>query len=638
MKTGKRTATLLMGITIAFTGIFGRFALTVNAAQTGVRGYVERLYTLVLEREPDTNGINDWVNAMNNGTSAAECAAGFFGSDEFRQREYTDDAYLTVLYRSILGREADQAGIEAWANLLSEGYPRNQVLADFIGSDEFTRICESYGVTRGDYAVTDLLDVNYRAAEFVRRAYRLILGREADPDGLRSWTESLANGSITATGLVQGFFGSNEFTSRNTSNEEYVSILYNTMLSRNGDPEGMNTWLSFLDSKGVSRNYILKGFADSAEFISLCESYGLPKGTVDLNEPRDWNPNRNTFIINAYLTAFGRMPDADELNGWAREFAAGTAAKVFLNAVFDDAGLPSMTPSDAITKIYETALGRVPTSSELSAGRTFIASNGIPAFINTIYEKPEFSEFCEGYGVGSIYNVGLNVIEGKIYYFDGTSMRTGWQTVDGRRYYFDQDNGYAATTGWKFIDGLKYYFNDDGTLCQDVDPIIGMQDSYYVTVNIQTNTIMIYAQSETGNYDIPVRAMICSCGVGGSTVTGDFTIERLGRWRELMGPCWGQYCSRITGNYLFHSSWYYRDGDIYSLSVTQFNQLGRNASHGCVRLTVMDAKWIWEHCNGSRVHVFASPEGIPFDRPAPYPAVAISGDYGYDPRDPAITG
>ena len=638
MSLGKRAASLLLGLTIAFTGFFGRSVFLASAdSRGGVTGYVERLYITVLQRQPDQAGIDSWVAAMSTGTSAAECAAGFFGSDEFRNRELSNDEYLTILYDAMLGREADEGGLAAWSALLEDGYPRNQVLADFVGSDEFTAICNSFGVTRGDYAVTDVLDVNYRAAEFVRRAYRLILGREADPDGLRDWTERIANGSITATGLVQGFFGSQEFLSRNVSNEEFVSILYNTMLSRDGDPPGIQTWLSLLDAKGVSRNYILKGFADSAEFCALCDNYGLPKGTVELDEPRDWNPDRNVFIINAYMSAYERMPEAGELNDWARAFTGGTAAKVLLNAIFDSISLPSMTPSDAITQIYETCLGRRPSDAELRSGRAFIATNGIPAFIDSIYGSEEFASFCEGYGVGSIYNVGLNVLDGKIYYYDGTSMRTGWQTIEGRRYFFDPER-YSAVIGWRFIDGLKYYFNEDGTLCQDVDPIIGMQSSYYVTVNIQTNTIMIYAQSETGNYDIPVRAMICSCGVGGSTVTGDFTIERLGRWRELMGPCWGQYCSRITGNYLFHSSWYYRDGDPRSLSVTQFNQLGRNASHGCVRLTVLDAKWIWEHCNGSRVHVFSSPEGIPFDRPVPYPAVAISGDYGYDPRDPLITG
>ena len=103
-----------------------------------------------------------------------------------------------------------------------------------------------------------------------------------------------------------------------------------------------------------------------------------------------------------------------------------------------------------------------------------------------------------------------------------------------------------------------------------------------------------------------------------------------------MGDVYGQYCTRISGNFLFHSAWFYEAGNHQSLSVRQYNLLGQNASHGCVRLTTADAKWIYENCNGSSVHVFTNNQPAPFDKPTPPRAVPVHGDYGYDPTDPAL--
>ena len=220
------------------------------------------------------------------------------------------------------------------------------------------------------------------------------------------------------------------------------------------------------------------------------------------------------------------------------------------------------------------------------------------------------------------------------------SKLTGWQRIDGQKYYFDPANGGKAATGWTWIDGLKYYFDKDGHLVQNVDSIIGHKDSYYVTVNCATQTVMVYAQDEPGGeYNGPVRAMVCSTGgPGNETIQGTFPITKGDRWGTLFNDSdyvYGQYVSVISGNYLFHSCWYYRNGDSDSLSVSAYNKLGTACSHGCVRMSVADCKWVWENCagNNSTVRIYTADEPAPFDRPEVIPAVAISGDMGRDPTD-----
>ena len=109
---------------------------------------------------------------------------------------------------------------------------------------------------------------------------------------------------------------------------------------------------------------------------------------------------------------------------------------------------------------------------------------------------------------------------------------------------------------------------------------------YYIVVNKKTNVATVY---ETKNKK-PIKAFLVSCG--NATPTGTFYTKAKYRWKTLIGPVYGQYNTRITGSILFHSVWYYRNGDKASQSVSAYNKLGTTASHGCVRLNVASAKWI----------------------------------------------
>ena len=67
------------------------------------------------------------------------------------------------------------------------------------------------------------------------------------------------------------------------------------------------------------------------------------------------------------------------------------------------------------------------------------------------------------------------------------------------------------------------------------------------------------------------------------------------RWHYFKKfKCWAQYAYYIEGDIMFHSVLYKeKDGPVTQSSV---NNLGRKASHGCIRLSVEDAKWIHQNC------------------------------------------
>lgn len=154
-------------------------------------------------------------------------------------------------------------------------------------------------------------------------------------------------------------------------------------------------------------------------------------------------------------------------------------------------------------------------------------------------------------------------------------------------------------------------------------------NDYYIKVNKGTNVVTVYTYK--GNK--PVKAMICSAGE--PTQTGTYYTPAKYRWKELIGPSYGQYSTRIYGGVLFHSVFYWTNGDKSSMSTSAYNLLGTLQSHGCIRLLVKDAKWIYDNCAlGTKVIIFnGTSKDDPLGRPT-YGKI-LNGKYtNWDPTDP----
>lgn len=157
---------------------------------------------------------------------------------------------------------------------------------------------------------------------------------------------------------------------------------------------------------------------------------------------------------------------------------------------------------------------------------------------------------------------------------------------------------------------------------------------YYIKINRQQNCVTVYALDSKGKYTKPVKAFACSVGVNNATPTGTFSIPAKYRWHTLMGGVYGQYCSRIHGGVLFHSV-FYSSQDPSKLAYNSYNRLGQTASHGCVRLNVEDAKWIYDNCPvGTKVTIYDSKDPGPLGKPTPVRIDVNSPYRGWDPTDP----
>lgn len=176
------------------------------------------------------------------------------------------------------------------------------------------------------------------------------------------------------------------------------------------------------------------------------------------------------------------------------------------------------------------------------------------------------------------------------YYLDSWGgMHTGWLSLNGTWYFLDYDSGYMHT-GWAWAGGQYYWFNEDGSLgsvdCTWRDMFQWAQ-SYYSSTNwlMLTDTSGCRTAIYYGRHGAwrPVKEWICSPGAPATpTVTGK-------------GYSFGNgftcyYYTQFYGDYLYHSVLYYQN----SFRVMD-GRLGMHLSHGCVRLDIDNAKWIYDN-------------------------------------------
>ena len=112
--------------------------------------FVTRCYEEALNRTPDSEGLANWTNSLvDRSLSGTQLAYGIIFSPEFMNNNYSNEVFVTILYNVCLNRAPDADGLNNWVTALNNGADRLEVFRGFAHSDEFTGICNNYGIVRG---------------------------------------------------------------------------------------------------------------------------------------------------------------------------------------------------------------------------------------------------------------------------------------------------------------------------------------------------------------------------------------------------------------------------------------------------------------------------------------------------------
>ena len=222
---------------------------------------VYRMYDSAFGRAPESDGQNGWTTALQKGLSVADMASGFAGSQEFvaTYGPLDNQHFVEQLYRNVLDREGEAAGVAGWTNALNtHTMSRGQVLAGFSESNEHIQKLAPV-VSAG------ICDVNETTAS-VARLYDAAFNRLPDGNGLLGWKDAVDHGMSLST-VADGFVFSAEFqnTYGNLSNQGFVEQLYHNVLDRAGEAAGVAGWTAALASGQMDRGDVLLGFSESLE-------------------------------------------------------------------------------------------------------------------------------------------------------------------------------------------------------------------------------------------------------------------------------------------------------------------------------------------------------------------------------------
>ena len=184
---------------------------------------------------------------------------------------------------------------------------------------------------------------------FVARLYDTLLLRPADEQGLLEWTALLENHKATGADIIKGFIESDEFKAQNYSDEDYITVLYHALFYRTPDNTGLSQWLAVLDAH-LSQNYVCHGFIGSDEFRALCKKYNILPGKLDVSGILDDNlipRNSYTACTSLYFRETLMMPDLK--HGLRHSFLNAIMLQKLLKALFSAMNLKRKTLMTVIT-------------------------------------------------------------------------------------------------------------------------------------------------------------------------------------------------------------------------------------------------------------------------------------------------
>ncbi len=158
-----------------------------------------------------------------------------------------------------------------------------------------------------------------------------------------------------------------------------------------------------------------------------------------------------------------------------------------------------------------------------------------------------------------------------------------------------ESTGVVDETTWNLI------FNDIHVVLPNATPKPTPEPTpvpFHIVVDVANQVTSVYGRDEQGDYTVVVRQMLCSTGKKATpSAVGDWVLNgRHATW--CIFPKWGnsyaRYWTRINSDIAFHSP-IYTSVSNSAMQIKSYKALGKRASHGCIRLSVWDAKWIYDN-------------------------------------------
>lgn len=282
-------------------------------------------------------------------------------------------AALKQIFSQVLGREADQAGLDYFMNQLSNGVDIGQIKNIIASSDESKRnitnlylknlnrpptdselnsdiakLVHNYTLSQVEQIILAAQQDYLRIESIVRNAYISILQREADSGGLDYWIKRLNGGlsewqmrmtianSPEGSGLLDAIYKKHlgrsptigEITydiGRLVSGITMAAVEAYVAGASNSDP--VSKFLKSLYTSALNRTIDVGGFVHYARVIrdtnTVANCIAVRAEVLNSTEFRGRNLSNADFIETLYRSLFQRSSDVGGKQFWVNQLASG---------------------------------------------------------------------------------------------------------------------------------------------------------------------------------------------------------------------------------------------------------------------------------------------------------------------------
>lgn len=226
----------------------------------------------------------------------------------------------------------------------------------------YIKITSSYsGNDAYDFYVKQSTVTPSPVTDFVSRLYKYCLNRDPDDSGLSYWASLLSRKELTGAQVAQNFVFSPEFLQQNIDNYEFMNRLYLAFFGREYDRDGRNYWINCMRYNGMSRRTVAANFINSAEFLSICNSYGIVRGSIGSSGTSATRSQIESYVKRCYTQILGRSGDSDGINYWTTLIQNGQSRPVDVAKSFvgsREFSLKQLNNTEFVKVMYRAFMGR----------------------------------------------------------------------------------------------------------------------------------------------------------------------------------------------------------------------------------------------------------------------------------------
>lgn len=231
-----------------------------------------------------------------------------------------------------------------------------------------------------------------QATAQVYRLYRATLDRAADPNGLLAWADHLVGGTRSLTQVTAGFVGSIEFqtTYANLDSNGFTTLLYANVLDRTPNTAELNAWANLLNAGTRTREQVVMGFSESAEFKQKTEAETL------MHSHEGLKMDIMDDVFRLFQAVLDRAPDQVGFHGWANRLVEGKSFSSVITGFVNSAEFQATyghTDNRAfVSLLYANVLERLPDATGLNTWVNGLASgrHSRESVVQGFVQSPEF--------------------------------------------------------------------------------------------------------------------------------------------------------------------------------------------------------------------------------------------------------